>query len=41
MIKTVKFLLENDCLIAQGFYYSKPLKKEQYFLKLQEIKEKK
>lgn len=37
----VKFLLENDCLIAQGFYYSKPLKKEQYFLKLQEIKEKK
>ena len=35
----VKFLLENDCLIAQGFYYSKPLKKEQYFLKLQEIKE--
>lgn len=37
----VKFLLENDCLIAQGFYYSKPLKKEQYFLKLKEIKEKK
>ena len=39
-IEQVKFLLENDCLIAQGFYYSKPLKKEQYFLKLHETKEK-
>ena len=38
-IEQVKFLLENECLIAQGFYYSKPLKKEQYFLKLQETKE--
>ena len=33
----VKFLLENNCSIAQGYYYSKPLDKLSYFELLKKL----
>lgn len=33
----VEFLLQNDCSIAQGFYFSKPLEKLDYFTKLEKV----